>query len=116
MPATIAIDIATIDLVVDAIAADLPNRFTKNTAFNGFTFLMVNGTDHVTPETGLTVSGTRSIDGAAFAALANAVSEVANGVYTVNLAAADLNGDCITIRFTATGADDRYVTIITQTT
>lgn len=85
----------------------------KNTAFNSFDFLMVDSTDHVTGETGLTVTAQRSINGGAFAACANAVSELANGKYLINLAAADLNGDIVALRFTATGADTRNITIIT---
>lgn len=86
----------------------------KNTALSNFEFLMTNSTTHV-PQTGLTVTGTRSIDGGAFAALANAVSEVASGIYKVDLANTDLNGIMITLRFTATGADDRLIGIVTQT-
>lgn len=99
-----------------AVAADLPNRITKNTALAGFTFLMVNSTDHVTGEPGLTVTAERSIDGGAFGACANAVSEVSAGIYKIDLAAADLNGNVITLKFTATGADARFVTIATQPT
>jgi hypothetical protein len=99
-----------------AVAADLPGRITKNTALAGFTFLMIDSADHVTGKTGLTVTATRSIDGAAFGACANAVSEVANGVYKIDLAAGDLNGNVITLKFTATGADARFITIVTQPT
>jgi hypothetical protein len=86
----------------------------KNAALNNFMFLMRQSGDHVTPATGLTVTAQRSIDGAAFAACANAVSEVGNGVYKINLAASDLNGTVITLKFTATGADQRTITIVTQ--
>lgn len=87
----------------------------KNTALTAFMFLMIDSTDHVTPKTGLTVAGTVSIDGAAFGALTNAITEIANGVYKVNLAAADTNGTSLMLKFTATGADARYIPIITQT-
>lgn len=86
----------------------------KNTALNNFEFVLYDSTDHVTPKTGLTVTGQRSIDGGAFAALTNAVVEVGNGTYKVNLAAADLNGDIVTLRFTATGADPTLITIKTS--
>ena len=76
---------------------------------------MISSSDHFTPTTGLTITGTVSIDGAAFTALTNAESEVASGIYKVNLAAADLNGDVVTLRFTASGADDRLITIKTDT-
>ena len=85
----------------------------KNTALANFEFMMVDSTDHVTPKTTLTVTATRSIDGAAFGACANAVTELSNGIYKISLATTDLNGDVITLRFTATGADDRLLTIIT---
>lgn len=87
----------------------------KNTALSNFEFLMVDATDGYTEETGLTVTAQRSIDGAAFGACANSVTEVSNGMYKINLAAADLNGDVITLRFSATGARTRLITMKTNT-
>jgi hypothetical protein len=92
----------------------LPIRLTKNTAFARFMFVMVQSADHLTPATGLTITATRSLDGAAFGACANSAVEVANGVYYIDLAAADVNANCITLRFTATGADTRLLTLLTQ--
>jgi hypothetical protein len=86
----------------------------KNTALTAFMFVMTDSTTHL-PQTGLTVTAQRSIDGAAFANCANAVSELANGVYKITLATTDLNGDVITLKFTATGGDATLITIITQT-
>lgn len=83
----------------------------KNTQLAGFAFLMVDSSDN--PATGLTVTATRSIDGAAFGACANSVAEISNGIYKITLAAADVNGDVITLKFTASGAKARYVTIKT---
>lgn len=85
----------------------------KNTALSNFQFLMSDSTNHE-PDTGLTVTAERSIDGAAFAACANSVTELANGVYTIDLAASDLNGDVVTFKFTATGADQTTITVLTQ--
>ena len=99
-----------------AVQADLPGRITKNVALANFTFLMVLTSDHVTGGTGLTVTAERSIDGAAFAACANAVVEIATGLYKINLAATDLNGDVICLKFTAATADARILTIVTQST
>ena len=84
----------------------------KNVALANFPFLMTDSTNH-NPATGLTVTGTRSIDGAAFGAgtIAN-MTEVASGVYQCDLGAGDLNGDTIILRFTATGADDLLITIV----
>lgn len=93
-----------------------PSQFQikKNTALNNFQFLMISSTDDVSPATGLTVTAQRSIDGAAFAACANAVVELGSGVYNINLAASDLNGTVITLKFTATGALQRTITVVTQ--
>jgi len=90
-----------------------PIGVKKNTAFSDIPFLMVDATDNVTPETGLTISGTRSIDGAAYGAVTGSFAEVANGTYQFDASAADLNGDMIMFRFTATGAADRFLTIQT---
>lgn len=86
----------------------------KNVQLASFPFVMFDATDHVTPKTGLTVTAQRSIDGAAFAACANAVAEVSNGAYKITLAASDLNGTNILLKFTATGADPRHILIVTQ--
>lgn len=85
----------------------------KNTALSKFPFVVKSSSTHL-PQTGLTVTGTRNIDNAGFAATANAVSEVANGWYVIDLAASDLNGGTIALRFTAPGADDCNFTIVTQ--
>lgn len=86
----------------------------KNVGLNNFEFPLVSSTDHVTLTTGLTVAGQVSIDGGAFTNLTNAVSELGSGVYKVNLAAADVNGTLLMLKFTATGADTRLILIATQ--
>lgn len=86
----------------------------KNATFSNLEFLMVDSTDHVTPKTGLIVSGTRSIDGGAFAAVSGTIAEVANGIYQIDLLAADTNGDVITYRFTGTAADATFITVVTS--
>jgi hypothetical protein len=85
----------------------------KNTALSKFAFMMTDSTNH-NPATGKTVTCTRSIDGAAFAAgtLAN-VTEVANGIYTVDFLAADLNGNVVVLRATATSCDDTFERVVT---
>lgn len=84
----------------------------KGVALSGFTFLMTDTTNHA-PKTGVTVTATRSLDGAAFAACANSATEIGNGIYTINLAAADLNGNTVMLRFTGSNADDRDILIVT---
>lgn len=82
--------------------------FKKNTAFSSFMFMMFDDTAGL-PKTGLTVTAQRSIDGSAFSACANSVSEVGSGVYVINIAAADVNGGMIALKFTATGANQTTV-------
>lgn len=106
---SIAADIAAVQAKADL----LPEGPAKNTAYNNIEFLMVDSADHVTPKTGLTVSGQRSIDGGAFAAVTGAIAEVGSGIYQFDAAAADMNGDEITLLFTAAGADNCYLTIRT---
>lgn len=99
---------------IKAVTDALPEGFKKNTAFSNFVFFMADSTDHVTGKTALTVTAQRSIDGGAFAACTNAVAEIANGWYKINLSAADLNGDSIALKFTATGADATGISIKTK--
>jgi hypothetical protein len=86
----------------------------KNTLLNNFMVLLVDSTDHITPKTGRTVTAEVSIDGGAFGACTNSVSEVSDGMYKINLSASDLNGDIVTLRFTASGTDARLLTIVTE--
>lgn len=106
----VKVDTAAIKTKTD----NLPAGIKKNTALNNFEVLLVSSSDHISPVTGATVTATRSIDGGAFAACANSVTEVSGGVYKINLAASDLNGDVITLKFSATGADSRIITIVTN--
>jgi len=102
----------TAAVTVGAINGTASN-LKKNQALANFEFVMTDSSAHA-PKTGLTVTGTASLDGAAFASLTNAISEVASGVYKVSLAAADVNANTVTLRFTAVDADDTLVTLITQ--
>ena len=92
----------------------ITSNIKQNQTLTGFTFLMTDSTNH-NPATGLTVTVTRSIDGAAFAAgTLSAVTEVSNGVYSVNFGAGDLNGKVIILQATAAGADTTFERIVTQ--
>jgi hypothetical protein len=65
--------------------------------------------------TGESITPQRSIDGATFAACANAATEIGTtGVYKIDLAATDLNGDVITFKFTSTNAKPTVVTVKTN--
>lgn len=87
----------------------------KNTALAGFEFPMIDSSDHLSRKSGVSVTLTRSLDGGAFGAAANSVSEVGtSGVYKVDLAAGDLNGNTVTLMAVAAGCDDTVIEIITQ--
>lgn len=107
--------VASVTGAVGSVTAPvtITSNVKKNAALSGFPFVMTDSTNHA-PAAGLTVTATRSLDGGAFSACANAPAGVANGSYKIDLAAADTNGNTITLRFTATGADDLFVTIVTQ--
>lgn len=94
-------------------AVAITANIKQNTTSAGFMFVMTDSTNHI-PATGLAVTATRSIDGGLFAACANAVTEVGTGTYVIDLAASDVNGRHIMLRFTAAAADDLNIEIITQ--
>lgn len=114
--AAVGLASSNLDTQLAAIAADNPNRLTKNTALSAFMFVMYDSADHITPKTGLTITAQRTLDGAALASCANSASEVGNGIYKINLAATDTNADSIMFRFTASNADPCFVYATTQPT
>jgi len=81
-----------------------------NTGLNNFEFAMVDTSG--APRTGLAVTGQRSIDGGVFGPCTNSAAELSNGLYKIDLSASDLNGSVITLRFIATGAQDRLITVV----
>ncbi len=84
----------------------------KNTQFT-LTFPMTDSTTHA-PATGLTVASKRSIDGGALGNTANSVTELSAGLYSLVVAAADVNGAMITFNFTSAGADSKFIGVVTQ--
>ena len=85
----------------------------KNSALSNFPFLMTDSTNHA-PATGRTVTVTRSIDGGVFGAGSlSGGAEVGNGIYTINIAAADMNGNTIMLRMTAATCDDTFISMAT---
>lgn len=85
----------------------------QNQALPKFPFPMTDSATHL-PATGLSPTVQRSIDGGAFANCTNAAAELASGSYYIDLSAADLNGKCIMLKFSATGADTRFATVVTE--
>lgn len=88
---------------------------TKNAALSDIPVYMVDDSDHVTPETGLTLTEEVSKDGGAFAAAAGTSAEISNGLYQFDATAADMNADLVVFKFTATGADPFLVSFKTVT-
>ena len=107
----------TITSSIDAIQAktdNLPSGVAKNVQLANFNFFMVDSTDDISPKTGLTVTAQISKDGGAFAGCSNSVAEIGNGVYKITLTQAEMNADVITLKFTATGANQTTVTMVTD--
>lgn len=95
-------------------AVKIQTNLKKNQALSNYHFLMTDSTAH-NPATGKTVTVTRAIDNGAFGAgTLGSVTEVANGLYRIDLPAADLNGNVVTLRMTASGCDDLIVTLILE--
>lgn len=99
-------------LLVDAAGAvPMSLGIKKNQAFSNFPFVMTDSTTH-NPVAGKTVTVTRKIDaGTHSAGTLSAVTEVSGGEYRVNFLAADLNGDVVTLKATASGCDDLFMPI-----
>jgi hypothetical protein len=113
--------ITALSLATDAVAEirDAIHPVAATTLANiPFVFKDTNGS-YVTGASGINI--TRSIDGAAFAAVSGStVAEVGNGLYEIDASAADMTGGKITFRITGTGGTplapvDRFVTIVTGT-
>jgi len=131
--ASVSADIAAVKVDSAAILVDTGTNgviiangsfsgFEKNVAVTAFTWLMVDDTDHVTPETGsqaaLRTTGNSQIskDGGAFTDLTNiaTVTHVASGIYEVDLTATEMNAGSVVLRFLDAGtADQRTIYIKT---
>ena len=106
--------IITETTAIKAKTDNLPSGITKNVALSDFNFYMVLSSDHVTEATGKTVVGTISKDGGAFAALTNSITEIASGMYKVDLTQAEMNADVVTLKFVEADCDQRILTIYTS--
>jgi len=91
-------------------AVKIQTVLKKNQALANYSFLMTDSTTH-NPVPLKTVTVTRSIDSGAFgASTAGTATELSDGVYYIDLSAADLNGDVVVLRATALGCDDLFIT------
>lgn len=98
------------DFDLESASVPLQTVLKKNQALANYGFVMTDSTTH-NPATGKTVTVTRRIDAGSHAAgTLSAVTEVANGEYRVDFAAADLNGNVVVFRATASGCDDLFIT------
>lgn len=102
-----AANMAAVDVEIQLIDAVARNR-----SLSGFTFSMHNPDG--TNATGLTVTAQRVIDGGSLTSCTNSVTEISNGLYKIDLSAADLNGANVTLRFSATGVEDAVFNFVTQ--
>lgn len=102
-------------IAVDATGnVPIQSVLKKNQSIASFEFMMTDSTTHA-PATGKTVTATRSIDGGALAAgTLGAVTELSSGFYKLDIPAADLNGNIVTLRFTAAGCDDTGMTLLME--
>lgn len=101
---------------VDDVAKDLfvesQLAIKKNMAVSGFAFVMKDTTGQ--PVTGKMVTAKRVLDGGSLTTMANSVTEISGGTYTIDLAAADVNGTTVLFLFTASGCLPTEFNIITQ--
>ncbi len=102
---------AVLSAAADTIARKVLPQI--NQPYNDIQILMVDDTDHVTPETGLSLTVTRAINSGTFQTATGTVNQMALGFYQFDASAADMNGAVITFRFVGTGADDTFITIRT---
>lgn len=88
--------------------------FPRGVEITDFPITMLNDTDHITPQSGLTVLAFIKQDGGNYVALTNAVVEADLGSYHVTITGAEMDFANISLRFTAVGADPVTVSIFTN--
>jgi len=98
------------DKIVDVVNC-MP-RIKKGEALEKFAFVMVSSTDHITPKVGLSVLVEVSIEGTGYTQAANSVVEIGGGAYRIDLIADEMDGSVILLRFSAPGADIRFVSLL----
>ena len=103
-------DLAAVRTEVENLVTGQP---VKGVALPNFTFKMIDSADHASPAIGKTVTATVRRDAGSFGPADNAPSELGGGWYTIDLSAADMDGDIVSLSFSADGADDTGATIVT---
>jgi len=114
IPGTIS-TLQTDSTAIKAKTDNLPSGIAKNEALPKFDIYIVLSSDHVTAATGKTIVGQISKDGGAFAGITNPITEVSDGMYTIDsgFTQTEMNADVITLKFTETDCDQRIITIYT---
>jgi len=110
IPGTIT-SLQTDSTAIKAKTDNLPSGITKNVALSDFSVLMVLSSDGTTVATGKTVVCRISKDGSAFSVSTNSVTEISNGMYTVDLTQTEMNADAIILRFTNADCLDRLIVL-----
>ena len=88
--------------------------FKKNTAVTGFAFALVSATDGSAITSG-TVTGYYTLDGGTQGTIAGTAVHEGNGQWSINLLAAEMNGDIVGLLFTHASAVNAHFTIKTDT-
>ncbi|MBN1849987.1 MAG: hypothetical protein JW932_15550, partial [Deltaproteobacteria bacterium] len=100
--------------LIKAKTDSLPSGVKKGVALENFPFLMVSSEDHVTPMPELEVTGQICKDNGTWASLTNDIVVIGSGAYRVSFTETEMNADVISLKFTADGADQRMITIVTS--
>jgi len=102
----------------DIDADEIPHSIKKNTAIAKFKFVMIDATTG-NPASGFTVTAAKKLDAdATWTAMTGSGTIVDNGsgVYSIDVSAADTNGNTGVWRFTAPGAEVTLITFVTELT
>jgi len=92
----------------------ISSSIKQGTAVPGFMFVMTDSTTHAPkPGLGTGVSFLLYQNGSSVAS-SSTVTEVANGIYTINLSSSDTNASKLMLNFQATGADALNIELVTQ--
>ena len=104
---------AAIKVRTDLIPAVPAYGVQKGASFGPWPLVLRQLIDPRMPLTGATVTAEVSLDGAAFVACTNAVTEIASGAYKHTLAAADTNANkSVLVKYTAPGAITEFLTLL----
>lgn len=107
-----AVSTSTAQLGVNVVSlAAAAIQLKKNTASSNFMFYMEATAGG--PLTGATVTVQIAKDGGAFATIAGAVAEIANGWYKCDFTNTELNADKVAFKATAASGNQRNILIIT---